>query len=32
MVGLMLLKSIYDLCNDEVVAHWTENPYMQYFT
>ena len=32
MVGLMLLKNIYDLSDEEVVARWMENPYMQYFT
>ena len=32
MVGMMLLKNIYDLSDEEVVARWMENPYMQYFT
>ena len=32
MVGLMLLKNIYDLSDEAVVARWMENPYMQYFT
>ena len=32
MVGMMLLKSIYNLSDKGVVARWLENPYMQYFT
>ena len=32
MVGMMLLKSIYNLSDESVVARWVENPYMQYFT
>ena len=32
MVGMMLLKSIYNLSDEGVVARWMENPYMQYFT
>ena len=32
MVGMMLLKSIYNLSDEGVVACWLENPYMQYFT
>ena len=32
MVGMMLLKSIYKLSDEGVVARWLENPYMQYFT
>jgi IS5 family transposase len=31
MVGLMLLKRIYNLSDENVVALWTENPYWQYF-
>ena len=31
-VGMMLLKSIYNLSDEGVVARWLENPYMQYFT
>ncbi len=31
MVGLMLLKRIYNLSDENVVARWTENPYWQYF-
>ena len=27
-----LLKSIYNLSDEGVVARWLENPYMQYFT
>lgn len=32
MVGMMLLKNIYNLSDECVVARWMENPYMQYFT
>ena len=32
MGGMMLLKSIYNLSDEGVVARWLENPYMQYFT
>lgn len=32
MVGMMLLKSMYNLSDEGVVARWVENPYMQYFT
>ena len=32
MVGMMLLKSLYNLSDEGVVARWLENPYMQYFT
>ena len=32
MEGMMLLKSIYNLSDEGVVARWMENPYMQYFT
>lgn len=32
MVGMMLLKNIYNLSDECVVARWQENPYMQYFT
>ncbi len=28
MVGMMLLKSIYNLSDEGVVARWLENPYM----
>ena len=31
MVGMMLLKSIYNLSDEGVVARWLENPYMQFF-
>ena len=30
-VGLMLQKNIYDLSDEDVVARWMENPYIQYF-
>jgi len=32
MVGLMLLKSLYNLSDENTVARWVENPYYQYFT
>ena len=32
VVGMMLLKSIYNLSDEGVIARWLENPYMQYFT
>lgn len=32
MVGMMLLKSIYNLSDESVVARWLENLNMQYFT
>ena len=30
MVGLMLLKSLYNLSDENTVARWVENPYYQY--
>lgn len=32
MVGLLLLKHIYALSDEQVCARWVENPYFQYFT
>ncbi len=32
MVGLLLLKSLYNLSDEMVVARWIENPYYQHFT
>lgn len=32
MVGLMLLKSLYNLSDEGTVARWVESPYFQYFT
>jgi IS5 family transposase len=32
MVGLLLLKHIYDLSDERVCERWVENPYYQYFT
>lgn len=32
MVGLVLLKNIYNLSDESVCSRWQENPYMQYFT
>lgn len=31
MVGLHLLKHMYDLSDENVCARWVENPYFQYF-
>jgi len=32
MVGLLLLKHIYNLSDEAIVDRWIENPYWQYFT
>lgn len=32
MVGLLLLKHIHGLSDEEVCERWVENPYFQYFT
>lgn len=32
MVSLLILKRIYDLGDETVVAQWVQNPYMQYFS
>ena len=32
MVGLMLMKSLYNLSDEGTVARWVESPYFQYFT
>ena len=32
MAGLVLLKYLYNLSDENVVARWVENPYWQYFT
>lgn len=32
MVGLLLLKHIYNLSDEAVVDRWIENPYWQYFS
>jgi IS5 family transposase len=32
MVALHYLKYTYDLSDEDVVAHWKENPYWQYFS
>lgn len=32
MVGLMLLKSLYNLSDEGTVARWVESPYFQFFT
>ena len=31
MAGLMMLKEINDLSDEEVVKNWIENPYWQFF-
>ena len=32
MVGMLLLKYIYNLSDEAIVDRWIENPYWQYFT
>jgi IS5 family transposase len=32
MIGLLLLKHIYALSDEDVCAAWVENPYFQHFT
>jgi IS5 family transposase len=32
MVGLLLLKHIYGLSDEQVCERWVDNPYFQYFT
>ena len=32
MVSLMLLKQIYNLGDETVIAQWVQNPYWQYFS
>lgn len=32
MVGLLLLKYLYNLSDENIVERWIENPYWQYFT
>ena len=32
MLGLLLLKHIFGLSDEEVCERWVENPYFQYFT
>jgi IS5 family transposase len=32
MIGLVLLKYMYDLSDERIVERWMENPYWQYFT
>jgi len=31
MVGLLLLKRIYNLGDETVMEQWVQNPYFQYF-
>ena len=32
MVGLLILKQLHDLSDDDVVEQWVQNPYFQFFT
>jgi len=32
MVSLLLLKQMYDISDEGVVAQWVQNPYFQYFS
>ncbi|MCB0694743.1 MAG: IS5 family transposase [Saprospiraceae bacterium] len=32
MVGMLLLKQLYNQSDESVLARWVENPYWQYFT
>jgi len=32
MIGLLLLKQIYNLSDEAIVDRWMENPYWQYFS
>lgn len=32
MIGLLLLKHIYNLSDESIVDRWIENPYWQYFS
>ena len=32
MIGLLLLKHIYALSDEDVCERWVENPYFQFFT
>ncbi len=32
MIGMLLLKQIYNLSDEAIVDRWIENPYWQYFT
>ena len=32
MLGLMILKEVYNLSDEEVCARWVESPYFQHFT
>lgn len=31
MTGLLMLKQMYNLSDEELIARWVENPYWQYF-
>lgn len=31
MVGILLLKQLKDISDDEIVVQWKQNPYFQYF-
>lgn len=32
VAGLLILKNLYNLSDEQVLARWRENPYFQYFT
>lgn len=32
MAGLLILKQLHDLSDEDVVNHWVQNPYFQHFT
>ena len=32
MIYLLVLKQLYDLCDDQVVEGWIENPYWQFLS
>lgn len=32
MTSMLILKQMYDLSDEQTVAHWVENPYWQYFS
>ncbi len=32
MVGFLIIKQLYNLSDENVVARWVENPYWQHFT
>ena len=32
MISLLVLKQLYDLCDDQLVEGWIENPYWQFLS